>query len=115
MQSRLTERDGRLVEHLGPVQLTFSLEPDADGIVWCITDSNVLGFRLPVSWFRGVKAREGVRGDRYTFDVLVELAYVGLLIHYCGWLQIDGDERSSADSPKPDGGEVSCGSIGLRA
>jgi hypothetical protein len=101
MQSRLTERDGRLVEHFGPVRLTFSLKLDADSIVWCIAGAHVFGLRLPVSWFHGVKAREGVHAGRYTFDVRVELAYVGVLIHYCGWLLIDEDERSIARSRNP--------------
>jgi len=87
MQSRLTERHGRLVERLGPVRLTFVLEIVEGTIVWTIVNAHVLGVRLPLSWFRKVTAKEAVEAGRYTFDVRAELPRVGLLIHYRGWLE----------------------------
>ena len=87
MQSTLSERDGRLVEAIGPMQLGFDLEVAEGAIVWKAVHARALGVPLPLSWFRKVGAREAVQDGRYTFDVWVELPVVGLLIRYRGWLE----------------------------
>ena len=89
MQTRLAEREGLLVESVGPVHLSFSLDVVDETIVWRMAGARAMGFRLPLSWFTNVSAREAVESGRYTFDVRAELAYVGLLIHYRGWLERD--------------------------
>jgi hypothetical protein len=90
MQTRVTERKGRLVESVGPVHLAFSLDVVDDGIVWTIAGARAMGVRLPLSWFTNVTAREAAESGRYTFDVRAELTYIGLLVRYRGWLERDG-------------------------
>ena len=87
MQSRLTERNGKLIEAVGPVQLSFALEVVDGAIVWTAVHARAFGLPLPLSWFRKVAAREAVENGRYTFDVRAELPVVGLLVHYRGWLE----------------------------
>lgn len=87
MQTDLTERNGRLVEKLGVVQLTFALDLVAGAIVWRIMDAYALGLRLPLSWFKNVMASAAVETGRYTFDVKLALPWVGSLIAYRGWLE----------------------------
>ena len=87
MQTALTERDGRLVEKLGIVRLTFALDLEAGAIVWRITDAHALGLRLPLSWFTHVKAGAAAEAGRYTFDVKMALPWVGPVIAYRGWLE----------------------------
>jgi len=87
MHTRLTEREGRLVERLGAVQLTFVLEVVENRIVWSVVEARAMGVRLPTSWFGNVMATEAVDAGRYHFDVRAGLPYIGLLIHYRGWLK----------------------------
>ena len=49
-----------------------------------MTESDPLFRRILVARF------EAVESGRYTFDVRAELAYIGLLVHYLGWLERDG-------------------------
>jgi hypothetical protein len=87
MQSALTEHNGRLLERLGLVQLTFALDLVDRAIVWRITDAHALGLRLPLSWFAHVTASASLQMNRYTFDVNLVLPWVGPVIAYRGWLE----------------------------
>jgi hypothetical protein len=89
MRSTLRARGVFLEERLGPTRFCFTLVPEAGGIRWDLASVRSLGIPLPVSWFRGVEAREGASGGRYTFDVRAALPVVGLLVHYRGSLDAD--------------------------
>lgn len=89
MQSRLRAGDdGLLWERLGPATFGFALTADALGITWQATRARAFGLPLPGRWFAGVKAREGIEGTRYTFDVDATLPLVGRVVGYRGWLDI---------------------------
>ena len=87
MQTALTERNGRLVEKLGLVRLTFALDLVAGAIVWRVTDVYALGLRLPLSWFTELSASARTETGRYAFDVTMALPWVGPVIAYRGWLE----------------------------
>jgi hypothetical protein len=89
MRSTLRECDGLLEETLGPVRFRFVLRADDYAITWFVVGTRVLGLPLPAAWFRGVTAKESVEAGRYTFDVRAELPWIGLLVHYHGWLDCD--------------------------
>lgn len=92
MRSRLWARDGLLCERLGLLRFAFRLtiEPVASGqaVVWHVAHVRALGVPLPRGWFNGVTAREYERDGRYRFDVAARLPWVGLLVHYRGWLDV---------------------------
>ena len=89
MRSTLTERDGLLEEVLGPARFRFALHVDDRGVAWSVAGISVLGVPLPVTWFKAVTARQSVQAGRYTFDVRAELPWIGLLVHYHGWLEAE--------------------------
>lgn len=88
MRSRLSARDGMLHETLGPVSFRFRLLASPDGIAWQTMRIRALGIPLPLSWFR-FKVGERVEHGRYVFDVRAELLFIGLLVHYRGWLEAE--------------------------
>jgi hypothetical protein len=87
MRSTLTERNGLLEEVLGPARFSFALRVDDGQVAWSVVAIRVLGLPLPAAWFRAVTARQSVQAGRYTFDVRAELPWIGLLVHYHGWLE----------------------------
>ena len=86
MRSRLCERAGRLHERLGLATFVFAVRAEGDAIVWDLERVASLGVPLPLSWFRGVSARESVREGRYAFEVSAALPLAGLLVRYDGTL-----------------------------
>lgn len=89
MISRLSQANGQLCEALGPVRLVFNLQGTEQGIQWKPAHIQAFGIPLPRSCFR-FDIQEWVAQDRYSFDVRVALPGLGLLVHYQGWLDIDG-------------------------
>lgn len=94
MRSRLWARDALLRERLGLVTFAFRLDvEDLPGsgraIVWRVANARALGVPLPGSWFSNVVAREYEREHRYRFDVAATLPWIGLLVHYRGWLDVE--------------------------
>lgn len=91
MRSRLREVDGLLDERLGPVDFRFRLDSRDADIVWAVRGVRVFGLLpLPASWFAQVRARESADGERYRFEVVAALPLAGPLVHYRGWLAVDG-------------------------
>jgi len=86
MRSVLRARGTCLEERLGAATFRFALHADGAGIRWDLVGVHALGIPLPVAWFRGVRASEGVLDGRYRFDVRAELPVIGLLVHYRGHL-----------------------------
>ena len=89
MRSTLAERNGLLEEVLGPARFSFALRVDDSGVAWSVAGISVLGVPLPAAWFKAVTARQSVQSGRYTFDVRAELPWIGLLVHYYGWLEAE--------------------------
>lgn len=91
MVSRLWASDGMLCERLGLVRFGFRLEVQQQAIIWRVVRVHALGLiPLPVRWFSQVHAREYAEQGRYGFDVRAAVPLAGLLVHYHGWLDVDG-------------------------
>jgi hypothetical protein len=86
MKSRLRLRDGALEERLGAVLLTFDLVADSDRIAWRLRRARLWLLPLPLAWLKECTATESVINGRYCFDMRAQLAGVGLIAHYSGWL-----------------------------
>jgi len=93
MRSRLWADDRLLCERLGWVTFGFHLgvEPlDAShAIVWRVAKVRALGVPLPQRWFDDVVAREYERDHRYRFEVNATMPWIGRLVHYRGWLDVE--------------------------
>jgi hypothetical protein len=86
MQSRLTERNRRLEERLGPMVLTFDLSAQQERIVWSLYSARLALLPLPLTWLLKCAATEALQDGRYCFDVSAHVRGVGLVVHYTGWL-----------------------------
>lgn len=93
MRSRLWAHDAMLCERLGLVKFGFRLDVEPLGaghaVVWRVANVRALGLPLPRRWFDGVGAREYERDRRYRFDVFATLPWIGRLVHYRGWLDVE--------------------------
>ncbi|HEY0505451.1 MAG TPA: DUF4166 domain-containing protein [Lysobacter sp.] len=93
MRSHLWVDDGLLCERLGLVTFGFRLDVEAIGagnsIVWRVAKVRALGVPLPPRWFDEVIAREYERDRRYRFDVFATMPWIGRLVHYRGWLDVE--------------------------
>lgn len=93
MRSRLWARDTLLCERLGLVTFGFCLKVESLGaghaVVWRVARVRALGVPLPARWFDGVGAREYERDRRYRFDVFATMPWIGRLVHYRGWLDVE--------------------------
>lgn len=84
MRSHLREREGLLVEQLGPVRLRFRLQQQYAAVVWQLQSVSLLGIPAPRRWFAATTARSFEQGGRYCFKVDVSLPFVGHVIGYHG-------------------------------
>jgi hypothetical protein len=88
MRSTLWAHGGWLRERLGLVTFDFRLSVVQGVIVWRVAGIRILGLLpLPARWFADVLCRESGIGGRYRFDVRAALPGIGMLVHYCGWLE----------------------------
>lgn len=91
MHSRLWAADGLLCERLGLVTFGFRLGTEEARLTWRVARVRAVGVPLPARLFSKVIAYEGeTRDGRYTFDVSATLPLIGPLVHYRGWLHVDG-------------------------
>lgn len=84
--SRLSERRGRLAERFGPLRFHFDLPSDGQGLTMRMRRWTCLGVPLPMALAPRSRAREWQEGNRFRFDVPIELPFIGLVVHYSGWL-----------------------------
>jgi hypothetical protein len=90
MYSTLRADDyGQLHERLGPVTLRFGLCRSGDAIEWQLHGVRLLGLPVPRVLCGTVLSRSGMRGGRYAFDIDTRLPWIGRLVAYRGWLEID--------------------------
>ena len=90
MATRLSFRDGRLRERLGPLQFRYALLGNDGAIWWRVDGVRLFGLLpLPASLFEGVRCREFEQDGRYRFEVEARLPLVGRVIRYEGWLAPD--------------------------
>ena len=84
-------RDGHLLERMGPMLLEQDLQLNPDGLHLVFRRGWFLGIPLPGFLTPKVRAVAGeeiaAEGARYTFDVQAALPFIGLVVHYRGWLK----------------------------
>lgn len=90
MPSRLWWHDKLLCEQLGLVRFGFALTVEGDVLVWRVVRVRAVGLPLPARWFHAVQAREFEADGRYWFGVAAVMPVAGLLVHYRGWLDVEG-------------------------
>jgi hypothetical protein len=84
--SRLTRRDGRVVEHFGLLAFAFDLEPIARGHRMVLRRWWCGPFALPMQLAPRITASEADEDGRFGFDVRIALPLFGPLIAYRGSL-----------------------------
>lgn len=78
--------DGLLIEHFGPFDLLFRLEPREGCLGWSLSGWRLLGIPLP-TWSRPtIECTELAEEDRFVFDIDVAFPLVGHVVHYRGRL-----------------------------
>ena len=86
--SRLSFRNGRVVERFGPFRFAFDLTADdRGGLAMHICRWSLFGVPLPLSLAPRSEAREFEQDGRFHFDVPISLPLIGLVVHYQGWLK----------------------------
>lgn len=104
-------RGGDLHESLGPFRFMLAPEADSTGLALPIAGWRLFGLALPRVLMPRAEAREDVDDEgRFRFDVRLALPFVGLLVHYRGWLspRCWGDCDGSGQARETEG--ALCGS-----
>jgi hypothetical protein len=86
--SRMTRREGRVVEHFGPLAFAFDLQPVANGHAMRLARWWCGQLRLPLPFAPRIAAAETDQDGRFTFNVRITLPLFGLLIAYHGSLVV---------------------------
>lgn len=92
MQSRLTCREQRMEERLGPIVLSFDLSAERERIVWSLYSARLALLPVPLTWLLKCAATESLDNGRYGFDVSAHVRGIGLVVHYKGWL-VEHEDR----------------------
>lgn len=85
--SHLSEENGRLVERFGPFRFAFDLPIRGNGLSMEMRHWSLLRVPLPLFLAPQSTAVEWAEDDRFQFDVPIALPFIGLVVHYRGWLQ----------------------------
>lgn len=75
-------RDGRLVEHFGPFDLTATPE----GLRWSLSEWRLLKMPLLAFTTPSIECFERAADDCFTFDIDVVFPIIGRVVHYSGAL-----------------------------
>jgi hypothetical protein len=80
------ERDGFLVERVGPATFVFTAVASTEGLALRLEGFRALGVPLPRWLHPTVCTFEREHDGRYEFEVEAHLPFSGLLVRYGGWL-----------------------------
>lgn len=87
-RSSLREQDVLLVERFGPLSFGFELPSDEAGLTMRMRRWWLGPIPLPIELAPRSEAREFEKQGRFQFDVPITLPGVGIVVHYCGWLDV---------------------------
>ncbi len=90
-----SEGAGTLIERVGPVCFTFTLDIIDDALQLRLQRLHVFGVPMPRALHPCVETRETGNASRYQFDVKSSLPVIGLLVHYRGWLEPETSRGSA--------------------
>lgn len=90
--SRLSvDASGALWERFGPIRFRLGLTARDGGLILPVTAARCFGIPLPRVLLPISEAREHIdEQGRFCFDIRLTLPGMGLLTHYCGWLEPKG-------------------------
>lgn len=90
LTSEVNFKKGVLREKFGPVRVTLTLKPSAEGLHVGVKSAKMFGVPLP-RWF--VPVSDSMEGQdpegRFTFDISASLPWPGALVRYHGFLARD--------------------------
>lgn len=89
-RSRLSQHGAWLIERFGPIRFAFDLLAANGGLTMVMQRWWIGPIPLPKALAPRSTAREWAESGRFHFDVPIELPFVGRLVHYRGWLKIEG-------------------------
>ena len=92
-----TPRRSRVSERFGPLTCALDLSYAEGKLHYAIAGANFLGIPLPRRYWPRVSASEFARGERFHFDVRIDLPIFGMLLHYRGWLMQPCDAPVGSD------------------
>ena len=84
--SMLTSTPTGVRERFGPFSFRFRLEERNGGLAMVPRTWRAFGVRMPKALMPGGVATEAAVDGRFTFDVPISVPFVGLVVHYRGWL-----------------------------
>lgn len=85
--SRLSQSGCHLAERFGPLSFCFDLPGGAECLTMVMRGWSFCGIPLPLVLAPRSEAREWAEGDRFHFDVPINLPLIGRMVHYRGWLR----------------------------
>ncbi len=91
MESRQWQRQAQLLERVGPTRFVFDVIADGAGLQLVLVEFFVLGLPIPRRWHPQISAREFSCEGRFHFDVKAAFPGLGLLVHYCGYLEHEAE------------------------
>lgn len=86
-RSHLSDENGHLVERFGPFRFSFDLPMRDNGFCMEIRRWSFLRLPLPLFLAPQSVAHEWAEDGRFQFDVPIALPFIGLVVHYRGWLE----------------------------
>ncbi|SNS67656.1 MULTISPECIES: DUF4166 domain-containing protein [unclassified Azospirillum] len=102
--SRLTAGTGAdtglLIEQMGMITNIFRIEATADALYLTVVGCCFLGMSMPAWLAPRCRVAEGQKDGDFTFDIPIDLPWLGRLIHYRGRL---GRAQDQQDKPRIDG------------
>ncbi|MGO4739481.1 DUF4166 domain-containing protein [Bosea sp. 2KB_26] len=100
--SQLSQQAQRLVERFGPLRFGFDLVADDKGLAMHLKRWWLGPVPLPLALAPRSLAREWEEDGRFHFDVPIALPLIGLVVHYCGWLQPAAESAGTSQQNAPD-------------
>jgi hypothetical protein len=80
--------EGLIREQWGPIAVDMALFVEAASLKYVVRRWTLLGISLPLWLGPGTMASESVDAEgRFRFDVKLWLPFIGMLVHYAGWLR----------------------------
>ena len=101
MSSRLLLEQGKLIERLGPVRLTFAPDIRDGALNLSLAQLHVFGIRFPNWLLPRIVANETAIDERLHFTIQVSVPGVGVVAGYQGYLDLPSRDTLLGDAKTP--------------
>lgn len=88
MESNFEQKGAYLIEHLGPLAMSFKAVEENGSLVYNFYKTRIFGIPIPKMLGPQVEAGEKEEAGKYKFHVKVNLFLIGLVISYSGDLEV---------------------------